>query len=82
MVLRAHGSMAFFCRLELLTTSPLADCLEIGTSQELAEWQSGAAHAYFFLDSVDEAKLARIADFERAVMGFIDAIEPHKSRCS
>lgn len=82
LVLRAHDKLAFFCRLELLITSPLADCLEIGSLEELGRWQSGATHAYFFLDSVDEAKLARVGDFERAVVNFIDAIEPHKDRCS
>ena len=82
LVLRANDNLAFFCRLDLLITSPLADCLEIGNPRELAQWQAGANHAYFFLDSVDEAKLARVGDFERALLHFIEAIEPHKARCS
>jgi hypothetical protein len=82
LIRRAHDKLAFFCRLELLVTSPLADCLEIGAPEELGQWQSGTTHAYFFLDSVDEAKIARIGDFERAVLNFIGAIESHKDRCS
>ncbi|MDQ8699275.1 winged helix-turn-helix domain-containing protein [Hyphomicrobium sp. LHD-15] len=77
--LRLQGKQAFFARLELLTSTPLALCLEIGGSG-FDQWLRGDAHGYFFLDSVDEAVLSRAGDFERAIIGFVRGIDGQLDR--
>jgi hypothetical protein len=78
--LRAANKMAFFCRLEDLANLPLASALEIGTHDELDEWLSTGEEGWFFLDAVDEARLASIRQFEHAINNFLEAIAPHRER--
>ena len=78
--LRRAGMPAFFCRLDLLAGVQFEKAIEIGSPQEFDDWKSADARGYFFLDSVDEAKLASPQDFERAILHFVDAIEPYKNR--
>jgi hypothetical protein len=78
--LRAKGEHAFFCPLELLAMRAFDKSLEIGTAAELRDWQHGDRRGYFFLDSVDEARLASAKDFEHAVLNLVEAIEQHKDR--
>jgi hypothetical protein len=78
--LREKGKRAFFCRLEELANLPLASTLEIGDKTELEAWLSSADDGWFFLDSVDEAKLVNINHFKRAIDTFADAIAPHRMR--
>ncbi len=68
MELRRAGEIAFFCRLEMLADKVLEKAIEIGNSEELQTWAQGTLHGYFFLDSVDEARLANTADFENAIV--------------
>ena len=78
--LQDQGKPAFFCRLEELANLPLASTLEIGDKSELEAWLSSADDGWFFLDSVDEAKLVNINHFKRAIDTFVDAIAPHRMR--
>lgn len=78
--LRKAGTPAFFCRLDFLAQVSFEKAIEIGTPQEFEKWKATDARGYFFLDSVDEAKLASPQDFERAILNFVDAIAPYKDR--
>ena len=78
--LRSEGQSAFFCRLEILADESFEDALEIGTSQDFQSWRDSDAHGYFFLDSVDEARLASPRAFEKAVIHFIKVAKPHMHR--
>ena len=73
--LRGENEAAFFCRLEILAEASLESALEIGTRQEFQSWAGSDAPGYFFLDSVDEARLASSRDFERAIIRFVEAVE-------
>ncbi|HEY7550478.1 MAG TPA: hypothetical protein VH913_13315 [Hyphomicrobiaceae bacterium] len=78
--LREQGRATFFCRLEDLASLPVVNSLEIGEKVELEAWLASADDGWFFLDSVDEAKLVNLHHFRRAIDTFIDAIAPHRTR--
>jgi hypothetical protein len=65
--LRREGKSAFFCRIEDLAELPLADALEEGSAAEFEIWLGGENTGWFFLDSVDEARLKDSRYFERAL---------------
>jgi hypothetical protein len=76
----ANGKPAFYAALDLLAGVSLADALTIGSSEALAQWQTGTRHGYFFLDAVDEAKLANPRDFEKAIIEAAKVLAPGKGR--
>ncbi|SCB21898.1 hypothetical protein GA0061099_100366 [Bradyrhizobium yuanmingense] len=79
----AEGKPAFYAALDLLAKLPsLQSALNIGTAEDLLTWQRGEEHAYFFLDAVDEAKLADPRDFTIAITQFADAVGPNNTRYS
>ncbi|PIZ31212.1 MAG: hypothetical protein COY40_02665 [Alphaproteobacteria bacterium CG_4_10_14_0_8_um_filter_53_9] len=78
--LREAGKASFFCRLEDLATLPLESVLEVGSPLQLTEWLQGVEEGWFFLDAVDEAKLANPRQFEWAIRRFLKDITPHLSR--
>lgn len=78
--LRSEGQPAFFCRLEILAGESFEDALEIGTSQDFQSWRDSDAHGYFFLDSVDEARLASPGAFEKAVIHFAKVARSYMHR--
>ena len=78
--LRREDKPAFFCRLEILADESLEDALELGTRQEFQVWKDSDAHGYFFLDSVDEARLTCPKAFEGAIIHFVKAVESYKDR--
>lgn len=57
--LSAQGKSAFFIRIEELADQGFEAALEPGSAESFAKWRSGSEQAYFFLDSVDEARLNR-----------------------
>jgi hypothetical protein len=67
--LREEGKSAFFCRVEDLAILPLAEALEEGNIAEFDSWCAGQDPGFFFLDSVDEARLKDSRYFERAIRG-------------
>ena len=73
-LLRMASKPAFFCRIELLQELEIRHCLDIGTAGEFDEWLSGNKEGYFFLDSVDEARLKSHKAFEIALRRFANAI--------
>jgi hypothetical protein len=72
--LRNAGSPAFFCRIELLQDLDLRQTFVIGTHVEFDAWLTGDQEAYFFLDSVEEARLKSRSAFEIALRRFANAI--------
>ena len=72
--LRLASKLAFFCRIELLYKLEVRHSLYIGTAQEFDEWLAGKKEAYFFLDSVDEARLNERIAFEIALQRFANTI--------
>ena len=67
--MRASGRRAFFLRIEDLSEG-VAPAFEVGTSDEYDSWKSSTAEAWFFLDSIDEAKLEAPVAFEKALKRF------------
>ena len=78
--LRSEGKAAFFCQLEILAEESLENALEIGTPQQFRTWAESDAPGYFFLDAVDEARLASWINLEKAVRHFREAVESHLAR--
>lgn len=74
--LRATGKPAFFCKIELLQSQSLdvKQAFDIGTSTEFVNWLTGDQEGYFFLDSVDEARLNSHTAFEIALKRFAGII--------
>ena len=69
--LRSEGKYAFFFRLESLSGS-LRTSFEIGNEREFEAW--------FFLDSVDEARLKSFRNVEEAVRNFAAELGASKQR--
>ena len=78
--LRMAGRPAFFCRIELLQKMEIQHSLDIGTAEEFSEWIDGNKEAYFFLDSVDEARLNSRTAFEIALRRFSKTIGERLNR--
>jgi len=65
----ASGSPAFMVRVEELADQGFEAALEPGSVRLFEQWRSGTGLAWFFLDSVDEARLNR-KSFETALKRF------------
>jgi hypothetical protein len=63
--LRREGKSAFFWRPEELAEDGLENSLIEGHAEEFRSWLESRTTARFFLDSVDEARLANSRYFER-----------------
>ena len=73
--LRDEGKTAFFCRIEDLGELSLEQAIEIGNVEEFKEWSAdGDNSGFFFLDSVDEARLKDPRYFERALRRLAKAL--------
>ena len=77
--LRSEGKYAFFFRLESLSGS-LRTSFEIGNEREFEAWLATEKEAWFFLDSVDEARLKSFRNFEEAVRNFAAELGASKQR--
>jgi hypothetical protein len=67
--LSAGGKPAFFVRIEELAELGFEAALEPSSAKSFADWRNGAGEAFFFLDSVDEARLNH-KSFETALKRF------------
>jgi len=72
--LQNEGKMAFFVRLDQLITHPLSEVLSSAENRRFRTWLRGNGDATFFLDSVDEAKYHKTADFMAALDRFRNTI--------
>jgi len=77
--LRNNGNKAFFFRLEHLSFNFEAS-FEIGNNSEFEEWLSSDESGWFFLDSVDEARLCGPKHFESAIRSFSVRLGDNKQR--
>ncbi len=75
----AHGKTAFFIRIENIA-SDFEDEFEVGTEAEFEQWLDSDQEAWFYLDSVDEARLASPKAFEKAIKCFSKRIKPALQR--
>ena len=72
--LRDQGRFSFFIRIEDISDT-FQNSFEIGTEAQFSSWEESSSEAWFFLDSVDEARLGHPRDFERAIRRFTKAIQ-------
>lgn len=77
--LRAEGKAAFFLRLELIPDD-YEVAFEVGTAEEFKGWLASGEMGWLLLDSVDEARLRSLQDFERAVRKLGKVIDSAKGR--
>lgn len=77
--LRAEGRSAFFLRIEDIVGG-IAQTLEVGTPEAYHAWRNSTDDGWFFLDSVDEAKLDSYRTFEKAVRRFANEIHDARHR--
>jgi hypothetical protein len=68
-ILKAAGSPAFFLRIEELAEQGIETALDSESAQLLETWLAGSGEGWFFLDSVDEARLNR-KSFDSALKRF------------
>ncbi|MDD2736600.1 MAG: hypothetical protein PHF56_21930 [Desulfuromonadaceae bacterium] len=73
--MRGEGKSAFFFRIEELAESDVSDAFEEGSLDEMTIWKQKDSPGWFFLDSVDEARLVDAKGFERALKRFARALD-------
>ena len=70
---------SFFIRIEDIE-SDFYDAFEIGEEKTFTEWLESEREAWFFLDSVDEARLESPRAFEKAIRKFAKGIKAGSHR--
>lgn len=74
-LIQQSGRLAFFIRIEDLVDEDFCWAFEVGSSDEFDQWLVAAEEAWFFLDSVDEARLTSPNTFEKAIRRFAGKIK-------
>jgi hypothetical protein len=77
--LLAARRAAFFVTIEELADHGFEAALEPATAQTFEQWRGGTGDAWFFLDSLDEARLNR-KSFDMALKRFARALGPSIER--
>ena len=79
--LAGQGKAAFFIRIEDIKDD-FESAFEVGNADALADWMNSGEDAWFFLDSVDEARLGDPRTFEKAIKHFAKQIDraSHRAR--
>lgn len=67
--LESQKHPAFFVRIEDVKDG-FEQAFEVGTPESFERWLDSQGEAWFFLDSVDEARLDNPRTFERAILSF------------
>ena len=65
-----QGRAAFLIRIEYIGDDIETALFEVGSSDTFKKWLNGDYEAWFFLDSIDEARLQNPRTFEKAIMRF------------
>ena len=78
-LLDSQGKPAFFIRIEDIEDD-FYRAFEIGGEAQFQSWLQSTEEAWFFLDSVDEARLDNPRTFEKALRRFVKVIEKGKHR--
>jgi hypothetical protein len=71
--LRGEGKAAFFLRIEDIEND-ICTAFEIGTETQFNAWLQSTDEAWFFLDSVDEARLEHPRALEKALRRFASGV--------
>lgn len=79
-IIKQSGRLAFFIRIEDLSEPDFAWGLEVGSPDEFEDWLVSTEEAWFFLDSVDEARLVAPNAFEKAIKRFAYVINKSRHR--
>ncbi|MGL4713245.1 MAG: hypothetical protein ACRCWP_12035, partial [Shewanella sp.] len=69
-----QGRAAFFIRIEDIDVN-FEDAFEVGTALQFELWLESSEDAWFFLDSVDEARLDNPRTFDKAIKLFSQKIK-------
>lgn len=77
-LLSSQGKFAFYCMLEYVAQHGLDDVLS-SEGGRLERWRQSEESAWFFIDSIDEAKLKNI-HFEHALKRIAAGIAGHEGR--
>jgi hypothetical protein len=80
-MLAAEGKPAFFLRIEELADQGFEAALGPAEATAFETWKTGTAEGFFFLDSIDEARLNR-KSFESALKRFARESGPALERAS
>ena len=75
----ANGQPAFFIRIEDIEED-FVDAFEVGDAETFGQWLGGHTDAWFYLDSIDEARLENPRTFEKAIRRFSKAIKDAQHR--
>lgn len=78
-ILQKDGKAAFFVRIEELAEEGFEAALEPAALDKFHLWQRGAVEGWFFLDSVDEARLNQ-KSFETALKNLARALDQSLNR--
>ncbi|MGI2094540.1 hypothetical protein ACRN96_18385 [Shewanella oncorhynchi] len=73
-LLASEGKPSFFIRVEDIDRQ-FYDAFEVGDEDAFDSWLASSEEAWFFLDSVDEARLSSPRAFENAIKRFSKGIE-------
>ena len=74
-----QGKLSFFIRIEDIEAS-FWQAFEIGDETQFQAWLQSTKDAWFFLDSVDEARLENPKTFEKALRKFAQVIKQGANR--
>jgi hypothetical protein len=80
-VLRKRGDTAFYCTMEQVADGRLNAAMDASDAAAFAKWKSGSRPAWFFLDSVDEARLNR-KKFDDALNFLSRELDPALAPCA
>ena len=77
--LEEMGHTAFFIRIEDIEDG-FETAFEVGSKDAFDEWVNSSEEAWFFLDSIDEARLAHPRAFARAILRFANRTKSAQHR--
>lgn len=75
-----EGKFSFFIRIEDIDND-FIESFEVGNEDSFDEWLLSTDEAWFFLDSVDEARLESPRQFDKAIRKFARQIKSGAHRC-
>lgn len=76
--IKEHGEFCLRLSLAHLINKTIPDILSAADVDDLARWKRSHDTGYLFLDSVDESRLERFADFRNALINIRRSFEPEE----
>jgi hypothetical protein len=78
-LLESQRLFSFFIRIEDIDSN-FEESFEVGSQDDFNQWMASSDEAWFFLDSVDEARLNNANAFKKAITKFSGRIDKAKHR--